>query len=103
MTEKQAVGLGLDVKSTTVYTNNHSNYYPNQEQIMIKLVYDKETYVLYGAQVFGIAEAALRLHALTTAIYAGLTTKEIGFIDYAYAPPFASTWEALNVAANAAK
>ena len=70
---------------------------------MIKLIYDAETFVLYGAQVYGKEGAALRLHALTTAVFAGLTTQEIGFIDYAYAPPFTSTWEAINVAANTAK
>ena len=103
LTEKNAKDLGLNIKTTTIFANNHSNYYPNQEKIMIKLVYDAKNFVLYGAQVFGKSEAALRLHALTTAIYAGLTTKEIGFIDYAYAPPFASTWEAINIAANTAK
>lgn len=103
LTEKEALDLKFNIKTTTVFTNNHSNYYPNQDKIMIKLVYDAETFVLYGAQVYGKEGAALRLHALTTAVFAGLTTQEIGFIDYAYAPPFTSTWEAINVAANTAK
>lgn len=100
--EKEALSLNMNIATTTVYTNNHSNYIPNQEKIMIKLVYDKETFVLYGAQVFG-KEAGLRLHALTVAVSAGVTTKELGFMDFAYAPPYNSTWEAINVAANTAK
>lgn len=105
LTEKEAIELGKNINTTLIYTNNHSNYYTDvpQEKIMIKLVYDKETFLLYGAQLFGKNETVLRMTGLTTAIHAGLTTKEIGFIDYAYAPPFASTWEALNVAANTAK
>lgn len=103
LTEDLANKLGWNVKTTTVFANNHSNYYPNQEKIMIKLVYDADTFVLYGAQVFGKAEAVLRIQALTTAIHAGVTTKELGFMDFGYAPPFASTWEALNIAANTAK
>lgn len=105
LTEKEALSLGLNIKTTLVHTSNHSNYYTDvaQENIMIKLVFDAETLVLYGAQLFGRNETVLRATGLTTAIYAGLTTEEIGFIDYAYAPPFASTWEALNVAANTAK
>lgn len=103
VTEKQANNLGLDFKTTTIETNNHSNYYTVQEKIMIKLIYDAKTYVLYGAQMFGKNETVLRGTGLTTAIHAGLTTKELGFVDYAYAPPFASTWEAINVAANTAK
>lgn len=105
LTEKDAIKLGKDIGTTLIYTNNHSNYYTDvpQDKIMIKLVYDKNTKVLYGAQLFGKNETVLRMTGLTTAIHAGLTTDEIGFIDYAYAPPFASTWEAINVAANTAK
>lgn len=105
LTEKQALDLGLNISTTLVHANNHANYYTDvpQEKIMIKLVYDKETKVLYGAQLFGKNEAVLRMSGLTTAIHAGLRTDEIGFIDFAYAPPFASTWDALNVAANTAK
>lgn len=103
LTEAVAKQQGLDYKTTCIETNNHTNYWPNQTKITIKLVYDAQTKVILGAQVFGKSDAVLRMTGLTTAIYAGLTTTEIGFIDYAYAPPFASTWEALNVAANTAK
>lgn len=103
LSEKEALNLDFNIKTTLIETNNHANYYPNQSKIMIKLVYDAKTFVLYGAQMFGERDVVLRATGLTTAIHAGLTTKDIGFIDYAYSPPFASTWEALNVAANTAK
>ena len=103
LTEKQAKQLNLNVRTTCIETSNHSNYYTVQEKIMIKLVYDAETFVLYGAQLFGKNETVLRATGLTSAIHAGITTKELGFIDFSYAPPFASTWEAINVAANTAK
>lgn len=103
ITEKQAIANNFNVKTTCIEATNHSNYYTVQEKIMIKLVYDAETLVLYGAQLFGKNETVLRATGLTTAIHAGMTTKELGFVDFAYAPPFASTWEAINVAANTAK
>lgn len=103
LTEEQAKGLDMNYKTVFVKTVNHSNYYPEQEPLFIKLIYAADTKILLGAQVFGKSQAVLRLTGLTTAIHAGLTTTDIGFIDYAYAPPFASTWEAINVAANAAK
>ena len=103
LTEKQALNLGYNIKTTLIETSNHNDYYPDKQKITIKLVYDAKNYVLYGAQMFGKQDVVLRATGLTTAIHAGLTTKEIGFIDYAYSPPFASTWEALNVAANTAK
>lgn len=103
LTEEQAKALDMNYKTVFVKTVNHSNYYPEQEPLFIKLIYAADTKILLGAQVFGKSQAVLRLIGLTTAIHAGLTTTDIGFIDYAYAPPFASTWEAINVAANAAK
>lgn len=103
ITEKDALKLGLNISTTLIETNNHTSYYPGQSKIMIKLVYDKETKVLYGAQLLGEKDTVIRATGYTTAIHAGLTTEDIGFIDYAYSPPFTSTWEALNVAANTAK
>lgn len=103
LTEKLAIEKGFNIKTTIVNTNNHTNYWPGQSKITIKLVYDANTKVILGAQVFGKSDAILRMTGLTTAIYAGLKTSELGFIDFAYSPPFASTWEAINVAANAAK
>ena len=101
--EKDAKALNLNYKTTLIETNNHASYYPNPQKIMIKLVYDADDYTLYGAQVFGLDGAVLRASAFTTAISANLSTKELGYIDYAYSPPFASTWDAINVAANTAK
>ena len=94
---------GVQYKTTLVKTPNHTNYYPNQEMLTIKLVYDAQTKILVGAQIFGKEGAALRLHALSVAIHAGITTDELGFIDLGYAPPFTTTWEAINIAANTAK
>ena len=103
LTEHLAREKGIKYGITTVQANNHTNYWAGQTKITMKLVYEKDTKVLLGAQVFGKSDAVLRLTGLTTAIHAKLTTKEIGFIDYAYAPPFSSTWEAINVVANTAK
>ena len=46
---------------------------------------------------------AIARDEMAKAVTPGITTKELGFIDFSYAPPFASTWEAINVAANTAK
>lgn len=101
--EEDAVELGIDYGTTTVKTANHAGYWPGQSRIFIKLVYNKNDRKLIGAQVFGKYGAAERLGALTMAVYNGNTVDELGFMDFAYAPPFASTWDALNVAGNACK
>ena len=94
---------GMQYKTTIIKTPNHTNYYPEQSMLTIKLVYDAETKVVVGAQIFGKSGAALRLHALSVAIHAGISTDELGFIDLGYAPPFTTTWDAINIAANTAK
>lgn len=103
LSENEAKALGMVYKTTLITARNHTGYWPNPKPIDIKLVYEAETKKLLGAQLFGEKDAVLRMTGLTTAIHAGLTTDEIGFIDYSYAPPFATTWEALNIAANTAK
>lgn len=103
LTEQAAQQAQFDYSTTCIEVANHSNYYSVQEKIKIKLVYDKKTKVVYGAQLFGKNETVLRSTGLAVAIHGKMTTKELGFIDFAYAPPFASTWEAINVVANTAK
>lgn len=103
LNEGAAKKLGIDYKTTMISAANHTSYWPNQTPIDIKLVYEAETRKILGAQVFGEQDAVLRLTGLTTAVHAGLTTDEIRFIDYSYAPPFATTFEAINIAANTAK
>ena len=45
----------------------------------------------------------MRTDIFAVAIHAGMTTEELGMVDLAYAPPFASVWDAVHIAANAAK
>ncbi|AHH10923.1 CoA-disulfide reductase [Borrelia coriaceae] len=103
LTEENALRLGIKYKTVFIKDKNHTNYYPNQEDLYIKLIYNEPTKEIIGAQIIGKNGAALRMHALSLAIYSKLTTNEIGMMDFAYSPPFSKTWDALNVVGNAAK
>lgn len=103
LTEKQAKELGFDYGVTEPVINSKPAYMPGSSPINFKIIYEKETYRILGARVFGKNDAVLRLLPFTTAIHAGLTTKDLGYYDYAYSPPFSLTWEAINTAANSAK
>ncbi|BDU62606.1 CoA-disulfide reductase [Candidatus Borrelia fainii] len=103
LTEETALKLGIKYKTVFIKDKNHTNYYPNQEDLYIKLIYNEKTKEIIGAQTIGKNGAAIRMHALSLAIYSKLTTNEIGMMDFAYSPPFSKTWDALNVAGNAAK
>lgn len=103
LTESEAVKKGINYKTVFVKDKNQTNYYPGQEDIFVKLIYNAETRVLLGAQIAGKKGAVLRVDALATAIYSKLTVDEIGMMDFCYAPPFARTWDVMNVAGNVAK
>ncbi len=103
MSEADALRLGIDYRTKLVTAHNHPAYYPGQTAIAIKLIYEKGTRRLLGACTAGQQGAVLRIDTLAVAIHAGLTTAELGMVDLAYAPPFASVWDAVHIAANAAK
>lgn len=103
LTEKEAAKAGLPYKTVFIRDKNHSNYLPGQSDIFVKLVYHKETRVLLGGQVAGNYGSALRANVLAAAVWNGMTVDQMGMMDLFYAPPFSRPWDALNIAANAAK
>lgn len=104
LTEKSARQENVNFKTVKVETNSHASYYPDSKPLHIKLVYEKESKKLLGAQILGQDEsAAKRIDIYATAITCGLTTEQIGMLDLSYAPPYATVWDAVQVAANAAK
>ncbi|SDI37370.1 NADPH-dependent 2,4-dienoyl-CoA reductase, sulfur reductase [Ferrimonas sediminum] len=103
ISEREAQGLGLDYKTVVIDDKNTTNYVPDQQSLRVKLVYDRVTKRLLGGQVAGGPGAVLRVDTLAAAIHAKMTTADLGMLDLVYAPPFARTWDAINVAGNVAK
>lgn len=101
--EKEAKSMDLHYKTRTVQARSHARYYPNPYTVTIKLVYDADSKVILGAQIMGEKEAAWRIDVLACAIDRGMTTEELGYLDLGYAPMFAGVWDAVQIAANAAK
>ncbi|WP_263081945.1 CoA-disulfide reductase [Endozoicomonas sp. Mp262] len=103
LTQAEAEREGIDVKTVVIRDKDHTSYYPGQADILVKLVYEPDSKKLLGGQVAGGQGAVLRVDALAAAIKGGLTTEDLGMMDFCYAPPFARTWDALNVAGNVAR
>lgn len=103
ITESKAKALNLNYKTVFINDMNATNYYPGQSKIYIKLIYDSESKVILGGQVAGYKDAVQRVNVIAACIYGKLTTKELGMLDLCYAPPFARTWDVLNVAGNVCK
>lgn len=103
ISEEEAKKMGINYKTVFIKDKNQTNYYPGQEDIFVKLIYDADTRVILGGQLAGKKGAVLRVDTVATAIYSQLTVDELGMLDLCYAPPFARTWDVLNVAGNVAK
>lgn len=105
MSEQDAKRIGIEYDVCMVSVFNHPAYYPGRQKLMIKLIYEKGTKRLLGANAAGGmgSGAVLRTDMYAIAIHAGMSTEELGMVDLAYAPPFSGVWDAVHIAANAAK
>ncbi|MBU0927321.1 MAG: CoA-disulfide reductase [Spirochaetes bacterium] len=101
--QSEAVRFGIEHRAVTVEAPNRATYYPDHDPLTVKLVYEPGSRRLLGAQIAGKKDAALRIDVFATAISAGLDCGRVGFLDLCYAPPFSAVWDAIHVAANAAK
>ncbi|MCL2569006.1 MAG: CoA-disulfide reductase [Oscillospiraceae bacterium] len=103
ITETQANSMRLKYATAFIHDTNQSGYYPGQEDIFIKLIYDAESKVILGGEIAGKKGAVLRVNTLAACIYNKMTTGELAQLDLCYAPPFSKAWDALNIAGSVAK
>ena len=96
--ETNARKAGLDVESVILSPMSHAGYYPGGKVMTMKVVFEKGTYRLLGAQIVGYEGVDKRIDVLATAIHAGLKATELQELDLAYAPPFSSAKDPVNMA-----
>lgn len=102
LTEREALALGYDAVSAAITAPDRVHAYPGVQDVHVKLVAEKGTGRLLGAQIAGREPLAVsgRIDVVATALTQGMTVAEFGHLDLSYAPPFAPVWDALLVAAN---
>ena len=96
--ETNAKKAGLDVDAVILSPMSHAGYYPGGRVMTMKVVFEKGTYRLLGAQIVGYAGVDKRIDVLATAIHAGLTAIQLKELDLAYAPPYSSAKDPVNMA-----
>lgn len=89
---------GLDVDTVILSPMSHAGYYPGGRVMTMKVVFEKETYRLLGAQIVGYEGVDKRIDVLATAIRAGMKATELKDLDLAYAPPYSSAKDPVNMA-----
>ena len=96
--ETNAKKAGLDVDTVILSPMSHAGYYPGGKVMTMKVVFEKETYRLLGAQIVGYEGVDKRIDVLATAIRARLKATELKDLDLAYAPPYSSAKDPVNMA-----
>ena len=96
--ETTAKAAGLDTDAVILSPMSHAGYYPGGKVMTLKVVFEKGTYRLLGAQIVGYEGVDKRIDVLATAIHAGLKATELMDLDLAYAPPYSSAKDPVNMA-----
>jgi len=97
--EKAARDVGFDVGVAVIHKDHHAGYYPGAKELTLKVVYDRASARLLGGQAFGHDGAEKRIDVLATALAGKLTLHDLAELDLAYAPPYSSANDPVNLAA----
>lgn len=96
--ERTAKSEGIDADKVILSPMNHAGYYPGGKIMTMKVVFEKGTYRLLGAQIVGFDGVDKRIDVLATAIRAGMKVTDLTELDLAYAPPYSSAKDPVNMA-----
>jgi CoA-disulfide reductase len=96
--EKTLKRLGVTNEVVHIHPSSHAGYYPGAAPIALKLIFDKETGKIFGAQAVGADGVDKRIDVIATAIKGGLTVEDLTNLELSYAPPFSSAKDPVNMA-----
>lgn len=99
LTETAAQRARIEIVTGTITSRTKADYYPGALPIKVRLVVEKESRRIVGAQIIGGEEVTQRINAMSFAIQKQMTARELSKADTAYAPPVCETWEPLVLAA----
>jgi NADH oxidase (H2O2-forming) len=99
LTEAAAARAKIEVVTGAISSKTKADYYPTAKPIKVKLIVEKESQHIIGAQIIGGEEVTQRINALSFAIQKQMTVRELAKADTAYAPPLNEAWEPMVLAA----
>ncbi len=102
LNEQEAQDAGFDAIAVTIESETRAHYYPGSTPVHVKLVAERGSGRVLGAQIVGQEGAAKRIDVLAAAIWTEMPAEELASLDLAYAPPFAPVWDPVLVAARKA-
>lgn len=102
LTEREAAATGFATEAVTVESTTRAGYFPGAAPITTKLVVERVSGRLLGAQIVGEEGAAKRIDVLACALWNEMGVDEILHLDLGYAPPFSPVWDPVLIAARKA-
>ena len=100
--EKRLVHNELPYRVSYTHSGSHAGYYPGAESIAVKLIFCPGSGRILGAQMIGRAGVDKRIDVIATAIRGGMTVFDLEELELAYAPPYGSARDPVNIAGNVA-
>jgi NADPH-dependent 2,4-dienoyl-CoA reductase/sulfur reductase-like enzyme/peroxiredoxin family protein/rhodanese-related sulfurtransferase/TusA-related sulfurtransferase len=101
--EKFCKAKGIPYNTVIIHPNDSAGYYPGAMKLSLKLVFSPETRRVLGAQAIGYDGIDKRIDVIATAIKGNMTVDDLAEIEHAYAPPFSSAKDPVNMAGFAAQ
>ncbi len=98
ISEQQAKANGIEYEKVILTQNSHAGYYPGATPMTVKVVFEKGTYKILGAQIVGYDGVDKRIDVIATWVRAGMKAYELKDLDLAYAPPYSSAKDPVNMA-----
>ncbi|MGH9024813.1 MAG: FAD-dependent oxidoreductase [Acidimicrobiia bacterium] len=102
LTEWEAIDAGFDVIGATIESTTRASYYPGTEPVTVKVVAERETGRMLGAQILGGQGAAKRIDTAAVAVWNEMPVADVESLDLSYAPPLSPVWDPILVAARKA-
>jgi len=97
LNEKSATAAGLDYDKTYTYSASHASYYPGASMMSVKVLWDKVTHKILGAQIVGFDGVDKRMDVIATAMRFGAKVTDLASLELCYAPPFGSAKDPVNM------
>ena len=97
LNEKSARDAGFDFDKTYTYSASHASYYPDATMMSVKVLWDKATHKILGAQIVGFDGVDKRMDVIATAIRLGAKVTDLTKLELCYAPPFSSAKDPVNM------
>lgn len=98
LNEKQINAMGIKYEKVILSPLSHAGYYPGATVMTLKVLFDKNSLKILGAQAVGYDGVDKRIDVLATCIFSGLTADKLKDLDLAYAPPYSSAKDPVNMA-----